>query len=133
MSPKFFTLPTTPLAHLRSIGIGTLILAGLTEAYWLLTVPVAINPTDDKFFLRIIMASHLHVRFGMKLTNKYSGTTPYFYSEMSSFLFCPSSYTFPGYHSLMFSLLFPTWYQVLLRRLLPLPRQSEEQYKHLTT
>ncbi|KIJ96971.1 hypothetical protein K443DRAFT_268614 [Laccaria amethystina LaAM-08-1] len=50
-----FTLPTTPLAHLRSIGIGTLIPAGLTEAYWLLTVPVAIYPTDDKFFLRIIM------------------------------------------------------------------------------
>ena len=70
MFPKLFTLPTTPLAHLRSIGIGILILAGLTEAYWLLTVPVAIYPTDDKFFLRIIMASHLHPRFEMQLTNK---------------------------------------------------------------
>ncbi|KAH9477466.1 hypothetical protein JR316_0009681 [Psilocybe cubensis] len=38
------TLPKTPTAHFRPVGLGVLLAALLIEAYWVLTVPVLITP-----------------------------------------------------------------------------------------
>ncbi|TFK28543.1 hypothetical protein FA15DRAFT_665247 [Coprinopsis marcescibilis] len=40
------TLPGTPRSHLRALGLGILMLSALAEAYFTLTTPIALSPTE---------------------------------------------------------------------------------------